>query len=185
MKQESNVRYVLRLALTLLAICAVVSGLLAGVNAITKDRIAAIKAEKTAKAISAVLENGETAVEVPYTTEGDTIVVKVYQNENGYAVQVAPQGFGGAITMMVGVDLDGKVTGISIISHAETPGLGAIAAAKTDKGNAFRDQFIGLVAGITVGDGDNQIEAISGATISSKAIADGVNAALSCVANMG
>ena len=86
MKQESNVRYVLRLALTLLAICAVVSALLAGVNALTKDRIAAIKAEKTAKAISAVLKNGETAVEVPYTTEGDTIVTKVYQNENGYAV---------------------------------------------------------------------------------------------------
>ena len=185
MKQDSTVRYVLRLALTLLAICAVVSGLLAGVNAITKDRIADIKAQKTAKAISAVLKDGETAVEVPYTPDGDTSVTKVYQNENGYAVQVAPAGFGGAISMMVGVDMDGKVTGISIISHAETPGLGAIAAAKTDKGNAFRDQFVGLVFGISVGDGDNQIEAISGATISSKAIAAGVNEALACVANMG
>ena len=185
MKQENNVRYFLRLALTLLAICAVVSGLLAGVNALTKERRAQIQAEKTAKAISAVLENGETAVEVPYTTEGDTIVLKVYQNENGYAVQVAPKGFGGAITMMVGVDMDNKVTGISIISHAETPGLGAIAAAKTDKGNAFRDQFVGLISGISIGDGENQIEAISGATISSKAIASGVNAALACVENMG
>ena len=185
MKKESTVMYILRLTVTLLLICAVVALALAGVNSITKDKIAAVKAEKTAKAISAVLENGETAVEVSYAAEGNTTVTKVYKNDNGYAVEVAPNGFGGAITMMVGVSTDGKVTGISIISHAETPGLGAVAAATTDKGTAFRDQFQGLVSGITIGDGENQIDALSGATISSQAIVDGVNAALACVSNMG
>ena len=183
MKQENNVLYILRLTVTLLVICAVVAAALAGVNAITKDKIAAIQAEKTAKAISAVLKNGESAVEVPFQADG--AVTKVYKNENGYAVQVAPSGFGGAITMMVGVDLEGKVTGISIISHAETPGLGAVSAANTDKGAAFRDQFKGLVAGITIGTGSNSIDALSGATISSQAIVDGVNAALRCVAELG
>ena len=184
MKKETTAMYILRLAVTLLAICAVVALALAGVNAITKDKIAAVKAEKTAKAISAVLENGETAkpVAVPVTAQ---YVTKAYQNENGYAVEVAPNGFGGAITMMVGVDLEGKVTGISIISHAETPGLGAVASQNTDKGTAFREQFVGLVSVITIGDGENQIDALSGATISSQAIVDGVNAALDFVSKMG
>ena len=58
MKQENTVLYILRLTVTLLLICAFVALALAGVNAITKDKIAAVKAAKTAKAISAVLKNG-------------------------------------------------------------------------------------------------------------------------------
>ena len=175
-------KQILRLSLTLLVITAVMAAALAGVNSITEERIAAAKAEKTAQAISAVLDNGASAVEVPYSTEGDTIVTKVYKNENGYAVQVSPSGFAGAIDMMVGVDNDGNVTGISIITHTETAGLGAVAAAKNAKGEAFRGQFEGLSGTLSVGD---QIDAISGATITSKAVTEGVNAALSCVASLG
>ena len=112
------------------------------------------------------------------------IVTGVYAANNSYAVEVSPNGFGGAISMMVGIT-DGKVTGISIISHAETPGLGAVASANTDKGTAFRDQFQGLINGITIGDGENQIDALTGATITSQAIVDGVNAALEYVAKLG
>ena len=200
MKQESTVKYILRLTATLLAICAVVALALAGVNAITKDRIAAVKAEKTQKAIQAVIPTVEDLQEVSFTDETG-MVRKVYRavdlqaandgetvpagQNNYYAVEVAPLGFGGAITMMVGVNATGEVTGISIISHAETPGLGAVAAASTDKGAAFRDQFAGLVSGITIGSGENQIDSISGATISSQAIVNGVNAALDCIKNMG
>ena len=183
MKQESTVKYILRLTVTLLLICAFVALALAGVNAITKDRIAAVKAEKTQKAIAAVLPVVVHVHEVEFT-DASGIVTKVYEAQGvGHAVEVAPNGFGGAITMMVGV-VDGKVTGISIISHAETPGLGAVAAANGDKGAAFRDQFIGLRGGITIGGGDNQIDSLSGATISSQAIVDGVNAAVACVAGL-
>lgn len=194
MKKENTVMYILRLTATLLAICAVVALALAGVNAITKDKIAAIKAEKTQKAIAAVLPGAGEVKEIAFTDDTG-MVTKVYQSDLsvsgnsgaafGYAVEVTPNGFGGAITMMVGVSADGKVLGISIISHAETPGLGAVAAANTDKGVAFREQFKGLVNGITIGDGDNQIDALSGATISSQAIVNGVNAALRCVWQMG
>ena len=185
MKQENTVLYILRLTVPLLLICAFVALALAGVNAITKDKIAAVKAEKTQKAIAAVLPGSVKVEEVTFT-DATGLVTKVYQDfATGYAVEVAPNGFGGAITMMVGVSVDGKVLGISIISHAETPGLGAVASANTDKGAAFRDQFIGLISGITIGDGNNQIDALSGATISSQAIVDGVNAALACVANLG
>lgn len=194
MKTESNVMYILRLTVTLLLICAVVAAALAGVNAITKDKIAAIKAEKTQKAIQAVLPGCVTVKEVAFTDDTG-LVTKVYQSDMslssnfgaafGYAVEVAPTGFGGEITMMVGVSATGEVLGISIISHAETPGLGAVAAADNDKGVSFREQFTGLISGITIGDGDNQVDALSGATISSQAIVDGVNAALECIKNMG
>ena len=194
MKTENNVMYILRLTVTLLLICAVVAAALAGVNAITKDKIAAIQAEKTQKAIEAVLPGAEKLEEIPFTDETG-LVTKVYKSDMslssdsasafGYAVEVRPAGFGGAITMMVGISDDGKVLGISIISHAETPGLGAVSAANSDKGVSFREQFKGLVAGITIGDGQNQVDALSGATITSKAIVDGVNAALECIKNLG
>ena len=182
MKTESNFKYILRLTFTLLIICAVVAGILAAVNSITAPIIAASKEAKTQAAIEAVLPGGgqETAFQ-----DNTGLVNKVYAGENGYAVEVAPSGFGGAITMMVGVDFDGKVLGISIISHAETPGLGAVAAQNTDKGVSFRNQFIGLISGITIGDGENQIDSLSGATISSQAIVDGVNAALACAQKQG
>lgn len=200
MKQESTVKYILRLTFTLLIICAVVAGILAAVNSITAPIIAASKEEKTRQAISTVLPGTTDVMEITFTDETG-MVRKVYLAINqkamtssvfvsagmglGYAVEVAPSGFGGAITMMVGVSGDGKVTGVSIISHAETPGLGAVAAAGTDKGVSFRDQFIGLISGITIGSGENQIDSLSGATISSQAIVDGVNAALACIANLG
>ena len=194
MKNESTFKYILRLTVTLLLICAFVALALAGVNAITKDKIAENKAEKTRQALQKVLPGVQKVKEIPFT-DATGMVTKVYQSDMslsndsntafGYAVEVAPNGFGGAITMMVGVGLDGKVLGISIISHAETPGLGAVAAQNTDKGVAFRAQFKGLIHGITIGDGENQIDALSGATISSQAIVDGVNAALACVENLG
>ena len=197
MKNESTAKYIIRLTATLLAICAVVALALAGVNAVTKDKIAANKAAKTTAALQQVVPFQGEVAEVPFVDETG-MVSKVYSvtmdtrnSDNmvlravGYAVEVVPSGFGGTITMMVGVSVDGRVTGISIISHTETPGLGAVAAANTDKGAAFRDQFAGLVSGITIGSGENQIDSISGATISSQAIVDGVNAALDCIKNMG
>ena len=183
MKQESNFGYILRLTLTLLLICAVMAAALAGVNAITKERIAAVKMEKTMAALEKVLP-GVTGLEQIELTGDPGIVRTVYASGNSYAVEVAPTGFGGEVTLMVGI-ADGKVTGISVISHAETPGLGAVAAADTDKGVSFREQFEGLVAGITIGDGENQIDALSGATITSTAIVDGVNAALEYIKSLG
>ena len=183
MKQESTVRYVLRLALTLLAICAVVSALLAGVNAITKHHIAAIKQEKTHKALLEVQPNAIGLQKQELS--GDTgIVTAFYASGHNYAVEVKPAGFDGPITMMVGIT-DGKVTGIAIVSHTETPGLGAVAAADSAKGEAFRNQFLGLVSGIVVDGEENAIDSMSGATITSKAVTAGVNAALEFVANLG
>ena len=86
--------------------------------------------------------------------------------------------------MMVGIT-DGKVQGISIISHTETPGLGAVAAAKNAKGEAFRSQFEGVSGVLAVNKDGGEIDAITSATITSRAVVAGVNAALEYVENLG
>ena len=126
MKTESTVKYVLRIALTLLAITAVVAVILAAANSVTAPRIAAQNEQKTQAAIEAVLPGG--GQEVTFTDDTG-LVTAAYKGVGGCAIQVTPAGFNGTVTMMVGVDNDGKVTGISIISHSETAGLGATAAA--------------------------------------------------------
>ena len=171
---------IFRLVITLFLITAAVAAALAGVNAITKDAIAANQEKKTQDALAVVLPAAGALQKLELS--GDTgIVSEVYSDGESYAVKVLPGGFDGEITMMVGIS-QGKVTGISVISHTETPGLGAVAAAQNAKGEAFRGQFVGQEGTLTVG---NQIDAMSGATITSNAVVAGVNAALDYVANMG
>ena len=182
MKTESTVKFVLRLALTLLAITSVVAVALAGVNMITAPAIAELNAKNTQAAIETVLPGGgEEVTDFPAVD----LVSKVYASETGYAVQVTPSGFDNTITMMVGVDKAGNVLGIDVISHTETAGLGAVADAGTPAGIAFREQFIGASGSVSVTKDGGQMDAITGATITSRAICVGVNAALDCVAQMG
>ena len=184
MKTESTVKYVIRLAGILFLITAVVAAALAGVNKITKPVIDQLNAEKTQKAIEAVLPGGFDEVITDYA-DATGLVSKVYKGEGGYALEVKPSGFDNTITMMVGIGFDGNVLGISIVSHTETAGLGAVAAAKTSAGEAFRGQFEGKSGSVTVTKDGGEIEAITGATITSRAICVGINAALDCVGGLG
>ena len=184
MKTESTVRYVLRLTVTLLLITGLMAAVLAGVNAVTAPRIADITAQKTLKAIAAVLPDADTAVEVDFTDDTG-LVTTVYESESGYAITVTPSGFNGTVEMMVGVSKDGSVTGIDIIKQTETAGLGAVSAAKTAKGEAFRSQFTGMSGELAVSKDGGEVDALTGATITSRAVVKGVNAALACAANLG
>ena len=188
MKKQNIVLYILRLALTLLAICALVAGALAGVNKLTKDRIAAIREEKIQAAMAEVLPGATDMTEVAFT-DATGIVRAVYKAGEGsavqgYVVEVAPAGFGGQITMMVGV-AEGKVTGISVVSHTETAGLGSVAADKNSKGEAFRGQFVGMSGQLAVDKDGGDVDSITSATITSRAITNGVNAALAAIAALG
>lgn len=110
----------------------------------------------------------------------DPLVSKVYQaGDAGYVVQVAPSGFGGVLDVMVGVNTDGTCSGVSIISHSETSGLGANAT-KED----FRSQFEGK-SNVAVTKDGGDIAALTGATITSRAVCDGVNAAIAAAASVG
>ena len=185
MKTENTVLYVLRLALTLFIIAAVVGAALAGVNSVTKPIIDNYNAQKTQKAIEAVLPGGFDEQIQNFDNQGD-LVSKVYKGENGYALEVSCSGFDAKpIVMMVGVDNEGNVMGISIVSHAETKGLGEIAASRTSKGESFRSQFVGKSGSVAVSKDGGELDAITGATITSRAICVGVNAALNCVAGLG
>lgn len=169
------IKYITKLALTLLVITSLVAAVLAGVDAITEPVILRLNEEKTQQAIEAVLPGGGQPLELEDTTG---LIKAAYVSDTGYAVQVAPSGFDGEIDMMVGVSKDGKVLGISIISHTETAGLGAVAAAKTSAGEAFRGQFSNTDAPFAVG---SNIDALTGATITSKAVTSGINAAVEFV----
>ena len=184
MKTESTVKFVLRLALTLLIITSVVAVCLAAVNKVTAPAIAELNAAKTQAAIEAVLPGGYES-EITDYADDTGLVSKVYAGANGYAFEVTPGGFDNTITMMVGVDNDGKVLGISIVSHTETAGLGAVAAANTSAGEAFRGEFVGASGSVSVSKDGGEVEAITGATITSRAVCSGVNAALACAANLG
>ena len=183
MKTESTVKYVLRLVLTLFVITAVVAAALAGVNAITEPVIAELTAQKTQAAIAAVLPGGYDE-EITDYTDATGLVSKVYAGPEGYAFEVTPVGFDNTITMMVGVDKAGNVLGIDIISHTETAGLGAVADAATPAGVSFREQFIGMNGSVSVTKDGGEVEAITGATITSRAVCAGINAALDCAANL-
>lgn len=181
MKKESTVLYVLKLGLILLAITAVVAALLGGVNAITKDRIAAINEEKVANAISLVLDSSAQPerLEDPDAPAEITDIYKM--GGDGYAVELVVSGSQGAIDMMTGVTPDGEITGVSIVSHSETAGLGAVYAGNTDNGVAFRDSFKGQSGTLAVSDVDYK----SGATISAEAICRGASIASQYVASLG
>lgn len=173
----------LKLGLVLLAVAAVVAFVLGLVNLLTADRIANIQEENMKAAMQAVLPADS------YTDLGVTAdnIDAVYQaGGNGWVVQVTETGSQGEVTMMVGVNASYQCTGISITSSSETAGLGAIASQKSEKGEAFRAQFVGVTAPVAVTKNGGSIDAISGATITSNAVCRGVTAALEyCQQNAG
>ena len=177
---KQNVLHITKLSVTLLLITAFVAAALAGVNALTAPVIEQLAQQKTARAIQAVLP-GESH-ELDHFSDDTGMVQKVYASDAGYAVQVTTKGFGGDLVMVVGVTPEGKVLGIDVVSHTETSGLGDVAASDNAKGQAFRGQFSQADAPFTVGE---NIDAITSATITSKAVTAGINAAVACVGNMG
>ncbi len=182
MKQkESTVVYVMKLSLILLMITALTAALLGGVNAITKDKIAAINEQKVVDAIALVLESSAQPEGQALTGAPSEIIAVYKMGEDGYAVETVVSGSQGSIDMMTGVQPDGTITGISIVSHSETAGLGAVYADATDNGIAFRESFKGLSGQIATA----QVDYKSGATISAKAICQGATIASDYVAALG
>ena len=180
---KKNPNGLARLTITLLVISAITALLLGLVNYVTADPIAAIQAEKTAAAMREVLPADDYQA-VDYTGD-NTVVSSVSQaitgsEPCGYVVEVAPVGFDGPITMMVGIDTNGAVTGISIVSSTETPGLGTKAS-----DDSFKGQFVGGTGDFAVTKDGGQIDAITGATVTSRAVSNGVNAAVEAVQSLG
>ena len=172
-------------------VCALLLGV---VNGVTKDKIEQNGIETRNAAMSEIIPNAEfTDVEVPadFATPADKnqpVVSGVYKAtldgaEAGYCVEVNPKGFSGALKMIVGINADGTVAGIKVTEASETPGLGA--KAQSDKN--WVAQFAGQPAdgSLAVSKDGGTINAITGATITSRAVTLGVNTAANCVASLG
>ena len=187
-KRES--REIIRMVVTLFAISLICSSILGVVNAVTKDKIAEIEAETRAAAMREVLPDAETFTDVSdalseeFKTENTiTGIFSATASDGadaGYAVMVAPRGFGGEIVMIVGIGTDGAVTGVVITEMSETAGLGTKA-----NDPAFLSQYARKSGSLSVvkGEaGENQISAITGATVTSRAVTTGVLAAMKAAA---
>ena len=161
-KNEST----LVLSLKLFVICLFVALGLSTLNFITKDTIEAQTKKQRNDAMAKIIADCDFEA-----INSDETVYKAVKNGDvaGYCVNVVSnKGYGGNIELMVGFDAELKVVGIEYIQMAETPGLGM--NAKTDE--KFNNQFIGKEAF-----SDSDLEAMTGATITSKAVNDGVNIA--------
>ena len=198
-KVDMDPKYIIKLTVTLFLTCVVVAGVLGWVNSITKDRIAEITWNKTVAAMQKVVEADEfsdplelsDAMTSAASTQGGTLDA-VYEARSGgqvvgYAVSVSASGSQGTISMMVGVDTEGAVTGVSIINNSETSGIGSKVMNNEQLSNGTRvlDQFIGKSAAdgtLTVG---TNVDAITGATVSTKGVTTGVNTALAAAGVIG
>ena len=184
-------KFVVRVAGTLTAICLVVAALLGGVNAITADKIAAINQANTEASLQAVAAGADEFAPLELTDAmlaaasanggklTEAYAVKAAGETIGSAFKVVASGSQGNIEMIVGVDADNAVTGVSIVSNKETAGIGSKVMNNDPlpSGTGVLEQFIGMSGAGTLTVGKN-VDAISGATVSSKGVTKGVNAAL-------
>ena len=176
--KTGTARSMAKTVVTLLLFAAVVAGLLGLVNNITEQRIAEYKADKIQMAMKAVLPAREYS-EQYYDGEEDLVSKVFMAGDEGWVISLTPSGFGGLIDMLVGVDKSGAVTGVSIVSMSETSGLGANAARES-----FRSQYIGKTGSVKLKKQGGDIDALTGATVTSTAVTKGVNAALAAVQDL-
>ena len=180
-KKESTL---INMLLALFVITAVSGGVLGLVYGFTKDAIAEVDLKKNQAAIQAVLP-----LEGDITYQADTLIFtdnntttkfpcNLAYDANGIfqgaAIKTSEGGFGGKIEMMVGFLADGTIKGTSVLSHSETPGLGA------NMTGPFKDQFEDKNPAsfkLTVKKDGGDVDAITAATITSRAFSKAVDKA--------
>lgn len=165
---------------TLVIIALVTSILLVGTNQVTKDKIAQLQIEADNASRQEVLPEADSfddgmSVEV----DGTEYTYWTAANGAGYVFSTQYKGYGGAVVVMTGITSDGQIAGVKITEQNETPGLGQKALDPS-----FREQYVkaipdgGFVVTKTGAASDSEIDAISGATITSRAVTNSVNQAI-------
>jgi Na+-translocating ferredoxin:NAD+ oxidoreductase subunit G len=170
---------IIKPAAVLLTICLVVTFALALTYSVTKEPIAERAVADAENSRRAVLPDAESFQEVK---EHSNTVKKVFKGIGngeivGYVFEVTENGYGGAMEIMVGIDRQGAITDINIGQHNETPGLGSKAQDIINpqfSGVAPREQFVVVK---TKKSKPEEIEAITGATVTSRAVTNGVRVA--------
>ncbi len=173
----------LRLIITLFVICLISGALLAGVDAMTRDRIESANRTRKLSALQAVLPPHDNApdtdtVTVAHHGQDWTFFIARHNGKfAGAAVETASEeGYGGGIRLMLGIDAEGQSVGIAMLDQKETPGLGANIAAP-----AFRARFAGRDLRATdwrISKDGGDIDHITAATLSSRAVSMAVQSAI-------
>ncbi len=170
--KKINAREILIPTVALFAICLVVAVLLGFTNELTKAPIAEQERLTQERAMQSVCTEA-----VSFEKIGDSAYKGLDSDGNvlGYAIEVSTKGYGGDIKIMVGIDAQDEITGVEILSHSETPGLGANCT-----NESFRSMFEKPIPdeGFKVNKDGGEIDAITGATITSRAVTNGVNEAI-------
>lgn len=198
-EQKKKSSSILKDALVLFLITVVAGALLGLVNQVTLEPIAKSKQKAKEEAYQVVFadsikfeENSEINDKLASATFDGAEVTEVLEakdadgNTLGYVMNLtAKEGYGGDITFTIGVTTEGTMTGLSVLSHSETAGLGANCTTES-----FQSQFVGLKGPeITYSkegaSADNEFDAISGATITSKALTKAINAGLGFLSENG
>ena len=175
------------MVISLVSIAVVAAAALAGVYTMTKDTIEEQKAEKQNKAILEVLPQdiGNIFVAPGDTIDAkkDLIVFRAYTDSTmttplGAAVKISENGFGGKFKLMVGFDTDNNIINYSVLEHQETPGLGDKMGKWFSNEAKQKSCVLGRKAGnLQVSKEGGDVDAITAATISSKAFLKAINAA--------
>ncbi len=188
---------IIKPALILFIICAVVTGALAYVNGVTEPIIAENNRLAEQESLKEVFPGADGFLDAKsaeeLTAQGFAVterISKVYEAQKngetiGYVVSAISSGYGGSIHLFVGISKEASITGVSLVSHNETPGLGSKGAEP-----AFKDQYLGKIPEKeftvvkTAAKADYEIQAISGATTTSKGVTNGVKDAVALVRSM-
>lgn len=176
-----QLRAQIKILTPLVLVLVATGGVIFGVHRFTDLDTARAGAEEDRRLLAQVMPQASISSEAPYRVTGALSITAGYTDAGdlvGYCVEVQSYGFGGIITMVVGVDLDGKVTGVAVTSHSETKGVGT--SAMTDEA---LERYVGR-SGTLRTSGENSVDTVSGATATSEAITAGVNRALAIVASL-
>lgn len=165
---------ILKTALVLLAVCTICASLLAAAYVVTAPIIAANSEVEVKSALSGIFPDYSSRTEAKYEADKDVDrVMTVYDAGGsvlGYAAEVSPSGFANDITMIIGISTDFKVIKIAIISISETAGIGSRV-----NNESYLSTYAGAGSDVNFGNG---VDAISGATYSSRGVLRGVKAAI-------
>lgn len=171
---------IIKLGVTLAVFCVISAGLLAYVFMLTGPQIEANAKASFEGSLREVLPGAESFKSVTAAGAKSEIYEGIAGGQAvGFAVKVAPRGYSGEIVMLVGVDPELRVKGMKILNQRETPGLGT----NVEKPK-FQKQFIGKGVKDAF-EPKKDIDAITGATISSRGVCEGVKTALKDSAEYG
>jgi electron transport complex protein RnfG len=175
-------KHIIKPALALFIITAITTALLGIARDYTLEPIKAQHRKTQEKAMKEVLPSASAFKEIPVQKSGS--IDRIYEGTangqiTGYVVELSPVGYSGAINMMVGIsETENRIKGMRVLKHSETPGLGALAVKEKFYSRYNNKRLVPLnVVKIPTG-AENEIEAITASTITTRAVTNAVNEAI-------